>query len=174
LLPAKVVQLVLEWRRLNRRMHNKSFIVDGTTAVIGGRNIGDAYFDAADSSNFRDLDVIAIGPVVTEASRTFDDYWNSDAAVPVAAFGKKRDPQRDLNRERDALARDARSRTMPRLRSRSFRAALPRTAPAAGSGVRPCWSPISPRKSRPRRTNPRCASVRNSSKSSTAHSTKYC
>jgi len=109
LLPAKVVQLVLEWRRLNRRMHNKSFIVDGTTAVIGGRNIGDAYFDAADTSNFRDLDVIAIGPVVPEASRSFDEYWNSDAAVPVAAFGKKRDPQRDLNRERDALAHDARA-----------------------------------------------------------------
>jgi putative cardiolipin synthase len=90
-------------------MHNKSFIVDNTTAVIGGRNIGDAYFDAADTSNFRDLDVIAIGPVVSEASHTFDEYWNSDAAVPVAAFGNKRDPQRDLSRERDALAHDARA-----------------------------------------------------------------
>jgi putative cardiolipin synthase len=109
ILPAKVVQLVLNWRRLNRRMHNKSFIVDNTTAVIGGRNIGDAYFDAADTNNFRDLDVVAIGPVVAGASRTFDEYWNSDAAFPVAAFGKKRDPQRDLSRERDALAHDARA-----------------------------------------------------------------
>jgi len=108
-LPAKVAQLVLEWRRLNRRMHNKSFIVDNTTVVIGGRNIGDKYFNAADKSNFRDMDVIAIGPVVAEASRSFDDYWNSDAAFPVAAFGKKRDPQRNLNREREALAHDARA-----------------------------------------------------------------
>jgi len=109
LLPAKVVQLALEWRRLNRRMHNKSFIIDNTTAIIGGRNIGDAYFDAADNGNFRDLDVVAIGPVVAEASRTFDAYWNSDAAVPVAASGGKRDPQRDLSRERDALAHEARA-----------------------------------------------------------------
>jgi len=108
-LPAKAVQMVLEWRRLNRRMHNKSFIVDNNVAVIGGRNIGDAYFDAADKSNFRDLDVIAIGPVVPEASRSFDAYWNSDAAVPVTAFGRKRDPQRDLSRERDALAHEARA-----------------------------------------------------------------
>jgi len=109
LLPAKVVQLALEWRRLNRRMHNKSFIIDNTTAIIGGRNIGDAYFDAADKGNFRDLDVVAIGPVVAEASRTFDAYWNSDAAVPVAASGRKREPQRDLSHEREALAHEARA-----------------------------------------------------------------
>jgi len=108
-LPAKIVQFVLEWRRLNRRMHNKSFIVDGNVAVIGGRNIGDAYFDAADTSNFRDVDVIAIGPVVPEASRSFDAYWNSDAAIPVSATGKKRDPQRDLSSTRDALAHEARA-----------------------------------------------------------------
>lgn len=108
-LPAKAVQMALQWRRLNRRMHNKSFIVDNNVAVIGGRNIGDAYFDAADTSNFRDLDVIAIGPVVQAASRSFDAYWNSDAAVPVSASGKKRDPQRDLSRTRDELAHDARA-----------------------------------------------------------------
>lgn len=108
-LPAKVVQMVLEWRRLNRRMHNKSFIVDNTVAIIGGRNIGDAYFDAADTNNFRDLDVVAIGPVVPAASRSFDAYWNSDAAVPVTTFGMKRDPQRDLSRVREALAHEARA-----------------------------------------------------------------
>ena len=107
-LPAKVVQFVLEWRRLNRRMHNKSFIVDNVVAVIGGRNIGDAYFDAANDNNFRDLDVIAIGPVVPAASQSFDAYWNSDAAIPLAAFGKKRDPQRDLSHTREALAHEAR------------------------------------------------------------------
>jgi putative cardiolipin synthase len=108
-LPAKIIQFVLEWRRLNRRMHNKSFIVDGNVAVIGGRNIGDAYFDAADTSNFRDLDVIAIGPVVAEASRSFDAYWNSEASVPVSASGSKRNPQRDLSGTRDALAHEARA-----------------------------------------------------------------
>jgi len=108
-LPAKAVQMALQWRRLNRRMHNKSFVIDNNVAVIGGRNIGDAYFDAADTNNFRDLDVIAIGPVVAEASHSFDAYWNSDAAIPVAASGRKRDPQRDLSRIRDALAHEARA-----------------------------------------------------------------
>ncbi|HST28119.1 MAG TPA: phospholipase D family protein [Rudaea sp.] len=106
--PLKTVELLLEWRRLNRRMHNKSFIVDNDVAVIGGRNIGDAYFDADDTSNFRDLDVIAIGPVVAAASRTFDTYWNGDAAYPVAAFGTPHHPERDLARTRAALAHDAR------------------------------------------------------------------
>jgi putative cardiolipin synthase len=106
--PIKAIELLLEFRRLNRRMHNKSFIVDNNVAVIGGRNIGDAYFDADGTSNFRDLDVIAIGPVVAAASRTFDTYWNSDAAYPVAAFGLPRHPERDLARARAALAHHAR------------------------------------------------------------------
>ncbi|HZZ92020.1 MAG TPA: phospholipase D-like domain-containing protein, partial [Usitatibacter sp.] len=74
------------FERLNRRMHNKSFIVDGVVAIVGGRNIGDAYFDASVETNFRDLDVVAIGSVVGEAEQAFDNYWNSDAAYPVKAF----------------------------------------------------------------------------------------
>jgi putative cardiolipin synthase len=67
-------------------MHNKSFIVDNVVAIVGGRNIGDAYFDASRETNFSDLDVIAIGKVVRQASQAFDEYWNSDAAYPVKAF----------------------------------------------------------------------------------------
>ena len=106
---SKVAQFLLEGRRLNRRMHNKSFIVDNVAAVIGGRNIGDDYFDASYDNNFRDLDLVAIGPVVGEASRVFDDYWNCDAAYPVTAFDNVRDTQTDLVRLRVALARDARA-----------------------------------------------------------------
>ncbi len=106
---SKIGQFVLEGRRLNRRMHNKSFIVDGTVAIVGGRNIGNDYFDAGSDTNFRDLDLLAIGPVVHEASRIFDDYWNSDAAYPVTAFRKLHDTQGDLTRLRKALARDARA-----------------------------------------------------------------
>src|SRR5450755_601092 len=73
-MPSKIAQFVLEGRRLNRRMHNKSFIVDNVAAVLGGRNIGDGYFDARNDTNFRDLDVVAIGPVVAAASRAFDAY----------------------------------------------------------------------------------------------------
>jgi putative cardiolipin synthase len=72
-----------DFGRLNRRMHNKAFIVDNQTAVIGGRNIGDEYFAAHEVANFGDLDVLMLGPVVREASEMFDLYWNHRLAVPV-------------------------------------------------------------------------------------------
>ena len=105
---SKVAQFVVDGPRLNRRMHNKSFIADNVAAIIGGRNIGNDYFDASYDTNFRDLDLVAIGPVVAQASGIFDDYWNSDAAYPVTAFRKTHDTQADLARLRVALAHDAR------------------------------------------------------------------
>ena len=90
----------LEWlgdgERLNRRMHNKLWIADGAVAVMGGRNLGDAYFNASPDSDFADLDVLAAGPVVAEVSRSFDQYWNSDLAVPIAAFVGPAPPAADL------------------------------------------------------------------------------
>ncbi|HET7063811.1 MAG TPA: phospholipase D family protein, partial [Rudaea sp.] len=106
---SKIGQFLVDGQRLNRRMHNKSFITDNIAAIIGGRNIGDDYFDAGDETNFRDLDLIAIGPVVREASRVFDEYWNCDAAFPVTAFENDRDTKADLAALRVALARDARA-----------------------------------------------------------------
>jgi len=106
---SKAGQFLIEGRRLNRRMHNKSFIVDGMQAIIGGRNIGDAYFDAGEDIHFRDLDVIAIGPVVPRISAMFDAYWNSDSAFPVTAYRAAHATSEDLARVRDALARDARA-----------------------------------------------------------------
>jgi len=72
--------------RLNRRMHNKLWIADNAAAIVGGRNLGDEYFDAHSEVNFSDLDVLATGPVVRDLSRSFDEYWNSEWAVPVEAF----------------------------------------------------------------------------------------
>ena len=83
---SKTAQMLVEFRRLNRRMHNKSFIVDNKIAVVGGRNIADDYFDANEKNNYRDLDLLAIGPVVLEASKTFDSYWNNEVTVPMEAF----------------------------------------------------------------------------------------
>jgi putative cardiolipin synthase len=89
-------------------MHNKSFIVDNNVAIIGGRNIGDAYFSADRTTDFRDLDLIAIGPVVKEASHVFDEYWNSPEAYPVTAFHGGRASHYDLAQLRKDLGRDAR------------------------------------------------------------------
>jgi putative cardiolipin synthase len=72
--------------RLNRRMHNKLWIADNAVAVQGGRNLGDAYFNVRSSAGFADLDVLAAGPVVAQVSRSFDEYWNSEWAIPIAAF----------------------------------------------------------------------------------------
>jgi putative cardiolipin synthase len=108
-LPSKIAQFVVDGQRLNRRMHNKAFITDNDVAIIGGRNIGDAYFDASDNTNFRDLDVVAIGPVVEQASKSFDDYWNSDAAYPVSAFRESHATDADLARVRKSLADHARA-----------------------------------------------------------------
>ncbi len=70
--------------RINRRMHNKSWIVDNRIAIVGGRNLGDEYFGASDEVNFVDLDFAMVGPIVREASASFDRYWNSPAAYPMA------------------------------------------------------------------------------------------
>jgi cardiolipin synthase C len=106
---SKTTQFMLDAHRLNRRMHNKSYIVDGNVAIIGGRNIGDAYFDAGNDTNFRDLDLIAIGPVVKQASHAFDEYWNCDAVYPVQAFKGKHASHYDLAQLRLDLRRDARA-----------------------------------------------------------------
>ncbi|HJV85238.1 MAG TPA: phospholipase D family protein [Noviherbaspirillum sp.] len=72
-----------DFSRLNRRMHNKSFTADNQATIIGGRNIGDAYFGATNDVLFADLDVLAIGPIVDAVSRDFDRYWASGASYPL-------------------------------------------------------------------------------------------
>jgi putative cardiolipin synthase len=79
----KWLSFFADFRRLNRRMHNKTYVVDGSVAIVGGRNIGDEYFDASDRLNFRDRDLLAVGPVVQEVSANFDAFWNSRWAYPI-------------------------------------------------------------------------------------------
>jgi len=71
--------------RLNRRMHNKLWIADNAVAVVGGRNLGDAYFAFNRSNNFADLDIFMAGPLVRDVSHSFDAYWNNATAVPIKA-----------------------------------------------------------------------------------------
>ena len=82
--------------RVNRRMHNKSLIADNQAVVLGGRNVGNEYFDADEDISLTDMDVIAIGPVVDEVSKAFDIYWNSSWAYPMSAF-----PGKDLIDDED-------------------------------------------------------------------------
>jgi len=80
--------LLLYFKELNRRMHNKLLVVDNQLAIVGGRNIGNEYFGLGKKYNFRDLDVLSVGPVVQEISHAFDKYWNADLAYPGSAMSK--------------------------------------------------------------------------------------
>lgn len=80
------LHLLSKLDQLGKRMHNKVFSVDSQAAIVGGRNISNRYFEGQGGSNFRDFDVVAFGPVVKEVSAHYDAYWNSEIAVPVAAY----------------------------------------------------------------------------------------
>jgi putative cardiolipin synthase len=82
----RALGLLGDFARLNRRMHNKSFTVDSQVTIVGGRNVGDEYFGADRELQFFDLDVLAIGPVVTDVSEDFDRYWNSASSYPAASL----------------------------------------------------------------------------------------
>lgn len=80
---AAILRSLGDIRRTNRRMHNKALIVDGSVAVVGGRNIADEYYDLSTEFNFRDRDLLAVGPIVPRVSSSFDEYWNSPWVVPL-------------------------------------------------------------------------------------------
>ena len=79
----RFINYFLDFSRLNRRMHNKAWLVDGKVLISGGRNIGDEYFGATDARLFADLDALLIGPVVDATQRAFEAYWDSASAVSV-------------------------------------------------------------------------------------------
>ena len=70
----------------HRRMHNKLMLVDGSLAIVGGRNLGDEYFEADQAMNFTDIDLLGAGPVAEQLARSFDEYWNNQLSVPIQRF----------------------------------------------------------------------------------------
>jgi cardiolipin synthase C len=98
-----LAEATTSFERINRRMHNKSWIADNRIAIVGGRNIGDEYFGASDDVNFVDLDFAMVGPIVREASASFDRYWNSPASYPIEALDPAAVTPDALTRLRDEL-----------------------------------------------------------------------
>ncbi|SDD91550.1 putative cardiolipin synthase [Paracoccus isoporae] len=92
--------------RMNRRMHNKAFLVDGAVAIVGGRNIGNEYFSVGDAPAYLDLDVLATGQVVNDTAAIFDEYWNSR---PVLELDRVITRGGDLSGFDDAVAAAERS-----------------------------------------------------------------
>ncbi|MGZ8260622.1 MAG: phospholipase D-like domain-containing protein, partial [Caldimonas sp.] len=83
---ARVALSAHEFGRINRRMHNKLLIADGSFAVTGGRNIADEYFGRGDDANFIDMDLLSSGPIVAAQAASFDEFWNSRHAYPAASL----------------------------------------------------------------------------------------
>ena len=98
-----------DFQRIQHRMHNKLYIADNAWGITGGRNLGDAYFGTADGSNFIDMDVLAVGPVVRDMSASFDQYWNNPLAYPVQSLIT---PQ-ELRQLRDVTVPGAQARAQP-------------------------------------------------------------
>lgn len=101
----RILQFITRLGSVTRRMHNKSFTVDNQVTILGGRNIGDAYFGAEPGMAFFDLDVLAIGPVVASTSYSFDRYWNNELAYPaLTLLGKAMTPE-EVTKNRQALSK---------------------------------------------------------------------
>lgn len=116
----------LDWltdsSRINHRMHNKVFAMDNAMAIVGGRNIGDHYFGVHTVNNFRDLDLLSVGPAVRDISASFDQFWNSEWAIPMAAFAKAPIIQADAKAAFDEL-----HKTVANIANYPFNTALNKT-----------------------------------------------
>ena len=103
-----VLDFIVDFGRVNRRMHNKLMVTDNAAAIVGGRNIGDIYYGVNTIANYRDLDVLVVGPVVRDLSEVFDRYWNSPSTVPIGAIVDRDYGATDLDailfRLREAIA----------------------------------------------------------------------
>jgi putative cardiolipin synthase len=100
---ARTENLFTNIDHFTRRMHNKAMIVDNQLAIVGGRNLGDEYFSASPTLQFKDLDVLAAGPIVAPISKSFDEYWASDEAYPLAVLNHQHFNPRELDAARDEL-----------------------------------------------------------------------
>ena len=89
--------------RLDYRMHNKLFVTDNAIALVGGRNIGDEYFQVDPKSQLGDNDVFTAGPMVKQLSATFDEFWKSALAIPVEALPGGKPSSDTLDNYRQSL-----------------------------------------------------------------------
>lgn len=90
----RIIDYILRANRINHRMHNKLIIADGAIAVTGGRNISSEYFDASESFQFTDMDILFLGKAVHNANSVFQKFWNFELSYPAENFinkGSKQD-----------------------------------------------------------------------------------
>ncbi len=103
----RYLNIAFYMQRLNNRMHNKLYLVDNVIGLTGGRNIGNEYFGINAKRNNRDIDVLAVGPIVSEMSNGFDIYWNSEYAYPPEVWLSQTPELEDKWELRDDVEEDA-------------------------------------------------------------------
>ena len=80
---SQLYNVITQFRGINQRMHDKTAIFDGVAGITGGRNMADEYFDFDPEYNFRDRDILLIGAAVADMKSNFNEFWESELAVPV-------------------------------------------------------------------------------------------
>lgn len=80
---ARLLSYTRDIGKVFKRMHNKALIADNQFAIMGGRNLGDEYFEAHKDHQFKDTDILAAGPMAARISHSFDNYWNGEDAFPI-------------------------------------------------------------------------------------------
>jgi putative cardiolipin synthase len=103
----RLLEGALAFRRLNHRMHNKALVVDDAATIVGGRNIGNAYFGLDPRANFFDLDVLATGTVAVQVRASFEAFWESPHARPLNELARVRFTPLRLMERRQRLDRFA-------------------------------------------------------------------
>lgn len=99
----RALEFMFNFPRLDYRMHNKLLVLDNAVALVGGRNIGDQYFQINPESQFADDDVFAAGPVAQQLSVSFDEFWNNAQSIPAAALATDKSNRAALHEQRIVL-----------------------------------------------------------------------
>jgi phosphatidylserine/phosphatidylglycerophosphate/cardiolipin synthase-like enzyme len=112
--------------RFNQRMHNKLLLVDGEIGIAGGRNYENRYFDWDQEFDYRDRDVLVLGPVAgAEMQASFDRFWAHPRAVPLTRLN-------DVNRRLvEDAANEPSAQTAPDVDRARIEALRARAADAA-------------------------------------------
>lgn len=110
---SRVLRSLPDAFRINHRMHNKLLIADDSMSVSGGRNIAEDYFMRGQDANFIDLDILSVGAIVHEQSKSFDTYWNSAQVIPVRSVLPHHWPSRDRSDGSEFLARSVEPEQVP-------------------------------------------------------------
>lgn len=102
--PARMIAFFADLPRTTQRMHNKALIMDSRVAIIGGRNLGDEYFDAHSDMAFKDIDVLSDGTVTQKIHQNFEKFWNDrENTYPITDLHSDKISPDDIKNMRQKL-----------------------------------------------------------------------